>query len=251
MKTSYAPTVRLAFTALALIALIALARAADSPASLPSPWQHVDIGSAQVGKTVPPVPVEKFGKNDMFGKSAQVAGTAKFADGVFTLQGAMDIWGPMDGFHAIWQKVHGDVEIIARVTSIDNPGKVAHAKAGLSLRESLEGASRSVAQCITPVDGSQFLYRSAKADKTDRIRPDPAAPKPAVPKEKFPCWLKLVRHGNEFTGYESLDGTTWWPTGTITLDLPADTFLCLTTSSHTTNTLTTAVFDHVTVNPHP
>lgn len=232
---------------LSAASLVALGRAADSPAKLPPPWQHQDIGSGQVGKEVPPVPVEKFGKNALFGKGAQVAGTAKHADGVFTLQGTMDIWGPMDGAQVVWQKVYGDVEIVARVTSMDNPGKNAHAKAGLCIRESLEGASRSVAQCITPVDGSQFLYRAMKAEKTERVRPDPAAPKPSVPKEKFPCWLKLVRRGNEFTGYESLDGETWWLTGTITLDLKADALLCLTTSSHTTNTLTTAVFDHVTL----
>ena len=232
---------------LSVASLVALARAADSSATLPPPWQHQDIGSGQVGKEVPPVSVEKFGKNALFGKGAQVAGTAKHADGVFTLQGTMDIWGPMDGGQVVWQPVHGDVVIVARVTSMDNPGKVAHAKAGLCIRESLEGGSRSVAQCITPVDGSQFLYRAIRADKTERIRPDPAAPKLSVPKEKFPCWLKLVRSGNVFTGYESLDGETWWLTGTITLDLKADALLCLTTSSHTTNTLTTAVFDHVTL----
>ena len=33
-----------------------------------------------------------------------------------------------------------------------------------------------------------------------------------MPKGKFPCWLKLVRRGNEFSGYESLDGETWWLT---------------------------------------
>jgi hypothetical protein len=224
-----------------------LGLAADSSAKLPPPWQNQDIGSGRVGQAVPPVPVEKFGKNALFGKGAQIAGNAKHADGAFTLQGTMDIWGPMDGGQVVWQKVQGDIEIVARVTSMDNPGKNAHAKAGLCIRESLDGASRSVTQCITPVDGSQFLYRAAKAEKTDRVRPDPAAPKPSVPKEKFPCWLKLVRKGNVFTGYESLDGETWWHTGTITLDLQADALVCLTTSSHTTNTLTTAVFDHVTL----
>ena len=240
-------SLRSVFILLGVASAAALGRAADASAKLPPPWQHQDIGSGQVGKEVPPVPVEKFGKNALFGKSAQIAGTAKHADGVFTLQGTMDIWGPMEGGQVVWQKVQGDVEIVARVTSMDNPGKNAHAKAGLCIRESLEGAARSVTQCITPVDGSQFLYRAAKAEKTDRVRPDPAAPKPSVPKEKFPCWLKLVRSGNVFTGYESLDGETWWHTGTITLDLKSDALVCLTTSSHTTNTLTTAVFDHVTL----
>jgi hypothetical protein len=233
---------------LSATAMIALGRAVDSPAALPPPWQHQDIGSAQVGKKVPPVPVEKFGKNALFGQSAQVAGTAKQADGVFTLQGTMDIWGPMDGGQFVWQPVQGDFVIVARVNSMDNPGKAAHAKAGLCIRESLDGGSPRVAECITPVDGSQFLYRETTEGKTVRILPDAAAaPKPSVPKGTFPCWLKLVRHGNEFTGYESLDGETWWLTGTIKLDLKTDALIGISSSSHTTNTLTTSVFDHVTV----
>jgi hypothetical protein len=67
-----------------------LLRAADSPA-LPEPWQQQDIGCSQVGKPVPPVPAEKFGKNPLFGLSGQLAGTTKHVDGVFTLQGTMDI----------------------------------------------------------------------------------------------------------------------------------------------------------------
>jgi hypothetical protein len=82
-------------------------RAADlptnAPVALPSPWQHQDIGSAQVGKAVPPVPVEKFGKNPLFGKGGLVAGSATLVDSVFTLQGTMDIWGPMDGGQFVWQ----------------------------------------------------------------------------------------------------------------------------------------------------
>jgi regulation of enolase protein 1 (concanavalin A-like superfamily) len=219
--------------------------AADS-ASLPEPWKHEDIGSARVGMPVPPVPADKFGKNGLFGKSGTIAGSAKQADGVFSLQGTMDIWGPMDGGHFVWQPIQGDFVFIARVTSMDNPGKVAHAKAGLCIRESIDGGSPRVAQCITAVDGTQFLYRE-KDGKTIRDKPAADAAKPSVPKEKFPCWLKLVRQGNVFTGYESLDGQTWWPTGTIKLDLKADALIGLSSSSHATDALTTSVFDHVTL----
>lgn len=236
---------RLLTSTLLLVCTSALLHAADAPA-LPEPWKHQDIGSAQVGKPVPPVPVEKFGKNGLFGKSGLLAGSATHADGVFTLRGTMDIWGPMDGGHFVWQPVKGDFVFIARVASMENPGKVAHAKAALCLRESLDGGSQRVAQSITPVDGTQFLYRETEG-KTIRVLPDAAASKPSVPKEKFPCWLKLVRQGNDFTGYESLDGETWWPTGTIKLDFKADALVGLSSSSHTTDSLTTSVFDHVTV----
>jgi len=198
-----------------------------SAEDLPAPWKQTDVGTAAVGKT------------------ATVQGTAKFVDDVFTLAGTMDLWGPADGFHFVWQPAQGDLVLVARVTSIDNPGGVGHAKAGLCIRESLDGGSRCVTQCTTPGDGTQFTYRENTDDKTVRIFPDPANPKPAVPKGKFPCWLKLVRRGNEFSGYESLDGDTWWLTGQVQLDFKADVVIGLTSSSHTKDTLTTSVFNHV------
>jgi Tol biopolymer transport system component len=219
---------QLTVSAIFVATFFAQVRAADS-AGLPMPWRQQDIGTAQVGQ------------------SALVAGSAKHADGVFTLQGTMDLWGPGDGCHFVWQPVQGDVVLVARVTSMDNPGMINHAKAGLCIRESLEGGSRCVTQSITPGDGSQFTYRRMTDDKTERIFPDATAPKPSVPKGKFPCWLKLVRHGNEFNGYDSPDGVTWWLTGSIKLDLKADVFVGITSSSHTKDKLTTSVFDHVNV----
>lgn len=230
---------------LLLVCTSSLLHAADSP-TLPAPWKHEDIGSARVGQPVPPVPVEKFGKNGLFGKSGSLAGSAQHLDGTFTLQGTMDIWGPMDGGHFVWQPVQGDFVFVARVAGMENPGKVAHAKAALCVRESLDGGSQRVAQSITPVDGTQFLCRETEG-KTIRVNLAPDATKPCVPKEKFPCWLKLVRQGKDFTGYESLDGETWWPTGTIKLDFKADALIGLSSSSHATDSLTTSVFDHVTL----
>ena len=231
---------------LLIVSSLAQLYAADAP-SIPGPWKHQDIGSGQVGQPVPPVPVEKFGKNPLFGKGGTLPGSANYVDGVFTLDGTMDIWGPMDGGHFVWQPVQGDFVFVARVASMGNPGNNKHAKASLCLRETLDGGSRRVAQTITPVDGTQFLYREAAEDKTVRVMPDVVSPPPSVPKETLPCWLKLVRQGNDFTGYESLDGETWWLTGTIKLDLKADALIGLASTSHTTDSLTSSVFDHVTI----
>lgn len=194
---------------------------------LPAPWKQADVGTAEVGKT------------------AQVAGTAKHADGVFTVAGTMDLWGPADGLHYVWQPAQGDVALVARVTRMDNPGGVAHAKASLCIRESLDGGSRCVTQCTTPGDGTQFTYREATDGKTLRVLPDAAAASPAVPKGKFPCWLKLERRGDMFRGYESLDGETWLLTGQIRLDFKTDTVIGIASSSHTKDMLTTSVFDRV------
>jgi len=194
---------------------------------LPAPWKQTDVGTAEVGQM------------------ATVAGTAKHAHGTFTLGGTMDLWGPADGSHFVWQPVQGDVVLVARVSSMDNPGAVGHAKASLCIRESLDGGSRCVALCITPGDGTQFTYRETTDAKTARIFLDVSNPKPVVPKGKFPCWLKLVRHGNAFNGYESLDGETWWLTGQIKLDFKADAIIGIASSSHTKDWLTMSVFDHV------
>jgi len=93
-----------------------------------------------------------------------------------------------------------------------------------------------------------FCIGEATDDKTVRVMPDAVAPPPSVPKEKFPCWLKLVRQGNEFTGYESLDGETWW---LDRHDQARPESRCPDRpriAPHTRRTRsTTSVFDHVTL----
>ena len=188
---------------------------------LPAPWKHQDIGAAQT------------------------PGTAEHAAGVFTLQGSLDIWGTADGCQIAWQALHGDAELAARVTAMENPGGVAHAKASLCIRESLNAGSRHVTLCVTPTDGTQFLYRDKTDGKTTRIFADAEALKSSVPKGQFPCWLRIVRHGDEFSGYESVDGEKWQLSGRIKLNLAAETVIGLAASSHKPDVLTKATFDHV------
>lgn len=190
---------------------------------LPPPWKHQDIGMPQV------------------------PGKAEESNGQIVLQGTMDLWGTADGCHVAWQPCRGDAELVARVTAMDNPGGVAHAKSGLCLRESLDPGSRHVTLCVTASDGTQFLYRDKTDGKTTRVMPVAGAEpmKGAVGKGQFPCWLKLVRKGNEFRGYESLDGESWNPSGQITLELPEKTIAGLTASSHKKDVLTKVIFDHV------
>ena len=210
-------------TASALLFLLFVVSPLSAQQSLPAPWKHQDIGAVQT------------------------PGTAKFAAGVFTLQGTLDIWNMADGCQLMWQPCHGDVEIMARVTAMQNPGNVGHAKASLCIRESLDADARSVTLCVTAVDGTQFLYREKTGGLTVRIYPEEEAKKNLVPRGQFPCWLKLVRHGNEFRGYESSDGEKWQLSAQFKLDLAADTVVGLAASSHKTDVLTTATFDHVQV----
>jgi len=187
--------------------------AADRPA-LPASWQHQDIGAVEV------------------------KGSASEATGVFTLQGTLDLWGNADGCHFAWQPHQGDCTVIARVLSVENTQN--HAKGGLSLRESLSADSRHVTLVDTPADGTQFLVREENAGKTTVQRT-------SLNKGSMPYWLKLVRAGDTFTGYESADGKTWTQTGTITLKLPETLHLGLIASSHVKYKLCTVKLDNVSI----
>lgn len=191
---------------------VALLRAADAPA-LPTPWQHQDIGAVTV------------------------AGSASAAGDVFTLKGTLDIWGMTDGCHFAWRTLTGDGAIVARVLSVELSG---HAKGGLAIRESLDAGSRHATMAVTPADGSQFLVRAETGAVT-------TVQKTGLNKGTMPYWLKLVRAGDQLTGFESTDGKTWTQTGTATVKLPATVHIGLVASSHQKDKLCTVPFDHVTV----
>ncbi|MBI5384101.1 MAG: hypothetical protein HZA90_05380 [Verrucomicrobia bacterium] len=190
-----------------------LARAADSP-SLPAGWQHQDIG-----------PVE-------------VKGNTRFESGVFTLEGTLDTWGTNDGFHFVWQPWRGDGQIVARVLTVQNTQN--HAKAGVMFRESLAADARHAQACVTPVDGTQFLTRVESGGKT-------TSAKTGADKGKLPYWVKLVRIGETFSGFESADGEKWTLIGSTNVAMSAQVCVGLTTSSHQKTNLCQATLDKVAV----
>src|ERR1051325_2217058 len=119
----------------------ALAAGSDS---LPSPWNHQDIGAVEV------------------------KGSASVSNGVFAIKGTLDTWGTNDGFHFVWQPFRGDGQIVARVLPVENT--MNHAKAGVMLRETLAADAKHAEACVTPVDGTQFLVRTETAGKTTAAR---------------------------------------------------------------------------------
>jgi len=197
---------------LALTALRVLQLSAADAGNLPVPWKHQDIGAVEV------------------------KGDAAFADGVFTVKGTLDTWGTNDGFHFVFQRFTGDGEIVARIMAVQNTQN--HAKAGVMFRESLTAEARHAAQEVTPVDGVQFLVRAETGDKT-------TSAKTGLNKGVLPYWVKLVRTGNIFTGYESTDGRKWTATGTNTVSMSKEVYAGLVTSSHQKTVLCEASFDKV------
>jgi len=82
------------------------------------------------------------------------------------------------------------------------PGLVPWAKAGIIVKASLAPGSAYAAMMLTGSHGVRMQY-----DYTGDI----AAPAISA------RWLRLTRHGDQVTGYESADGTRWLTVGSVTL----------------------------------
>ena len=64
---------------------------------------------------------------------------------------------------------------------------------------------------------------------------------------KLPYWVKLVRAGDTFSGFESADGAQWRLIGSTNVAMSAQIYVGLTTSSHQKTNLCQATLDKVAV----
>jgi len=82
------------------------------------------------------------------------------------------------------------------------------AEAGLMISETLSPSSRNVVLALTP--GQQLLLQSrSTAGSSGQVA--------ASTNLSAPCWLRLVRNGNVFTGYSSTNNTTWTQLNSVTI----------------------------------
>ena len=185
------------------------------PPVLPVEWQSQDIGS--VG----------------------LAGVAGERDGVFTVTGeGIDIWNAADAFHYVWQPIRGDVDIIARVSYVENVH--AWVKAGVMIRQQLTADSAHALMLVSPGKGLAFQRR---------VTPGGASVHTTGGSGVAPNWVKLERRGDLIRAYRSTDGVEWTLVGTETIAMGADVTVGLAVSSHVYNRLATATFDNVTITP--
>lgn len=110
-------------------------------------------------------------------------------------------------------------------------------KAGLMIRDTLDANSAHAAIVVTSSAGVQFLSRATAAGSTVAT---------TVAGIQAPCWVKLVRDGNTFTGYRSSTGTNWTQIGssvTIPMTNADSSGLCVT--SHNDTKLCDAIFSNL------
>ncbi|MFC4600792.1 fibronectin type III domain-containing protein [Cohnella hongkongensis] len=184
----------------------------DAAAALPSPWLTQDVGS--VG----------------------VAGSAAYAGGAFTVNGAgADIFGTADSFRYVYQPLSGDGEIVARVASVQNTDS--NAKAGVMIREALAAGSKHATINLTPGGEAQLLWRDTTNGATSY----------ALGSASAPYWVKLVRSGSTMTASISPNGTSWTEVGSATVAMGTNVYAGLAVLSKNNAALNTSTFDNVSV----
>ncbi len=180
----------------------------------PPPWKDCDFGTC---------------KN----------GSCTYKNSCHTVCGSGDdIWNNSDSCHFEWQPAGGDCTIIARCTGVGNTDP--WAKAGVMIRETLNGDSKHVSCFVTPGNGCAFQYRSTTGGSSSNSNQTGI---------NASCWLKMVRSGNTFTGYRSNDGWNWTQCGQVNVSMGTSCYIGLAVTSHNSGAVCTATFDNVTANP--
>jgi regulation of enolase protein 1 (concanavalin A-like superfamily) len=203
-----------ALSAIAVVcALSTGAGVVRAQSNLPSGWASRDIGSTGL------------------------AGNAAVAAGTWVIAGSgANIWGTADEFRFAYRQITGDVDIRVRLTSFADVQE--WSKAGVMIRETLNANARNAFMMFMPDSGLFMQSRSNTGTSTARLTGAAGS---------APLWLRLVRQGNQFTGYSSANGTSWTALGTATVNMAAAAYVGLAVTSRSDSALATATFTNLQV----
>ncbi len=148
-----------------------------------------------------------------------------------------DIWAKADQFHYVWREMSGNFSVTA-TTKFLTEG-IAHRKAVLMLRKSLDTDSPFVHIAIHGDGTPAVQFRNTKADNTNTVD---------FPVEGPGVWkLKLVRQGTTITVWIAKDGAPLRELGHTPNQLGSPILVGLGVSSHTREASNTVLFSDVVV----
>ena len=178
-----------------------------------SPWQDQDIGTTgQPGQ----IHLED-GDWSLFGAGTGLAGTA-------------------DSFHYGYQALNGNGVVMARIDGLNT----STTSAGVVMRQDLTAGPAEAAVLLNSTNGITFATRATAGGTLANV---------AGAHVSTPYWVKLVRAGNVFYGYESPDGSAWTLVGSQTISLAGTIYVGVGTTSGSTSALTLGLLDRLAVVP--
>lgn len=198
----------------AMVGAIETPNSPEATFNLPYPWLTQEVGS--VGLT----------------------GSATISNGGFSVVGSgNDIWDTSDAFRFLYVPVSGNFSITARVVSLQNTDP--WAKAGVMIRANLNANSPNVFMAVTPGNGVTFQTRSTAGGTSGFNNTTGLV---------APYWVRLVRSGNTFTAFRSVNGASWVQQGSAaTISMASTVYVGLAVTAHNNSALCTATFDNVTL----
>ncbi len=172
------------------------------------------------------------------GYPAYVGSFVEAPAGTYTMTAAgEDIYDESDEFHFAYKELSGAGAIIAKVESLENTDP--WAKAGVMIRDTLEGDSANVAMLVTPENGVRFQFRTAAGGDTDRFFAEGVT---------APQWVKLERTaGGLVRAFYSADGATWTYLGMKAVAMDTPVYIGLALTSHKAKVACEARFSNVSI----
>jgi TolB protein len=189
-----------------------------------------------------------FGQTAKFGSftnsddvgAPPLTGSAEFdaSTGQYKITGSgTDIWAKADQFHYVWREMSGDFAVTATAKFLTDG--IAHRKAVIMLRKSLDTDSPFVHLAIHGDGTPSVQFRNTKADNTNTVD---------FPVEGPATWrLKLVRKGNTITVWIAKDGASLRELGHTNNTLGSPILVGLGVSSHSQEATNTVLFSEVSV----
>jgi hypothetical protein len=170
------------------------------------------------------------------GNRPYVGGFVEDPAGTYTMTGSgTDIWAESDEFHFAFKEINGASAITAKVENLDNTDPFA--KAGVMIRDTLEGDSRYVGVFITPENGVRFQYRNTAGAVTERLFTEGIT---------APQWVRVERTaGGLIRSYYSADGNTWERFDLIQVSMEMPVYAGLAVTSHNAELACEAKFTNV------
>ena len=144
-----------------------------------------------------------------------------------------DIWGTSDAFGFLHENGSGDIEVSAKIESLENTNS--WAKAGVMIRESLNANSKHAMTVITPSQGVSFQRRTSTGSNSSHT---------TIGGVSAPESVKLIRQGNKFTSYFSSGNNVWFPINSINFGMNTNVQVGLAVTSHNNSTETEALISN-------
>jgi len=200
----------------------------------------INDGKSNSDSTVVSIAVK--GKNDpcypwLSGDVGDAAkpGSFSFVNNAFVIEASgSDIWNQSDGFRFAYQTVTGDCELYAKVEKVE--GNNEWTKAGVMIRESLNGGSKCAFVCVTTKNGATYHHRIKTNERMQGGQ--------SISTINAPYWVKITRKGNTISYFISANGHTWNNLGTVDVFMGKHVYIGIAVTSHNNNELCKAVLSN-------